>query len=77
MLTNGHIEPGNIDNQFFDHHRFRLTVFETRFGYLEYFVRDAEMLTDSEIKSGKRMPIVFQTHSYKDARQFIREHSGE
>lgn len=83
MLTNGHIEPGNIDSQFFDHFRFKLTVFETRFGYLEYFVRDAEVLTDDGIKSDKnrttlifRSTIVFQTHSYKDARRFIRDHSG-
>ena len=50
--------------------RFKIHHFLTRFGTTEYFVLDAEAISDAEVRAGKRPPVVFQTDSLENARNF-------
>lgn len=55
---------------FGDDHRFLIEPFETRFGDTVWFVRDAEWVTDEEVRNGRKSPVVAQFDTVDEAKTY-------
>ena len=64
-------KPKIASRSFFCRNRFCLDRFETRFGEAEWFIADADTVSDADVKAGKLPDVVYQG-DYHGALAFIK-----
>ncbi len=59
-----------LDREYRVSSRFCIVTMRTRFGDYEHLVKDAETVSDAEVRDDQPSDVVFQTSSYHAAHQY-------